>query len=154
MQIASYKATRPGLQALFSIGVRLWRSTAYSHSELVFSDGTCGSVSFLESTRLKSFELDPNKWDFAPVTVSPEFLVAHGFRNIQEYEAHARMWFDLRAGQKYNLLLLLAFVFPFTARWASRFGHVCSTGIGEALCLPEPWRLDPPLLHNTFSNTP
>ena len=136
MRIASYKGTRGGLAGLFNIGVRWWRSSAYSHTELVFSDGMCGSVSWMDNgVRLKAIELDPDRWDIVDIGEPVP-------------ERDARLWFILNRGRRYNLLLLLAFVLPFLARWAARLGHVCSTGIGEALQLPEAWRLDPALLHN------
>ena len=145
MKIASYKATRPGAAGLFNRAVRWWRSSAYSHNELVFSDGQCASFSWMDKgARIKTIELSPDKWDFVDVPADCD-------------EAAARAWFEARIAsqdrskRRYNLWLLLAFVLPFLARHAAKLGHVCSTGIADALGNPEPWRIDPALLHNLYS---
>lgn len=147
MKIASYKATRPGIAGLFNIGVRWWRASHYSHNELVFSDGRCASFSWLDhGARIKSIDLNPEKWDFAEVPAGID-------------EASARAWFESRIAsqdrrkRRYNVWLLVAFVLPFLARRAAKLGHVCSTGIAEALGHPEPWRIDPALLHALYAHT-
>lgn len=64
MKLALYKSTRPGLPGLYNRLVRWWTDSEYSHCELVFSDGMCGSSSWLDGgVRLKRIELDPDHWD-------------------------------------------------------------------------------------------
>lgn len=45
MKAAFYKATRPGLQGIYSRAVRWIDRGPYSHSEPVFSDGLSASAS-------------------------------------------------------------------------------------------------------------
>ena len=65
MKAAFYKATRPGLQGLYSRAARAVDRGPYSHCELVFSDGLSGSASYIDGgVRLKRIDFDPEHWDF------------------------------------------------------------------------------------------
>lgn len=128
MRAAFYKATRPGLQGLYSRAVREIDRGPYSHCELIFSDGMSGSASFIDGgVRLKHIDYDPAHWDF----IDPP---AH-------LELQARAWFEQHQGEPYDLLGNLRFVW-----WMVReapAGWFCSEALAAALGLREPWRLGP-----------
>lgn len=128
MQAAFYKATRPGLQGLYSRAVRCIDRGPYSHCELVFSDGMCGSASWVDGgVRLKRIDLDPDHWDI--LQLPPDL------------EAYARDWFECNAGAPYDLMGNVRFVFPFLPDSAD--GWFCSEAFGAALRWREPWRYGP-----------
>ncbi len=80
MQAAFYKATRPGLQGIYSRAVRWIDRGPYSHAELVFSDGLSASASWMDGgVRFKRIDYDPERWDFVTL---PDSL-----------EPQARAWF-------------------------------------------------------------
>jgi hypothetical protein len=92
MKLALYK----GRARLLNRLVSWWLSSPYSHAEIVFSDGMCGSSSGSDGgVRLKRFFLDPLKWDLI---------------DIEGDENQARAWFEAHAGEKYDFLGLLGFV--------------------------------------------
>ena len=92
MKLALYK----GRTRLFNRLVSWWLGSPYSHAEIVFSDGMCGSSSGSDGgVRLKQFFLDPLKWDVI---------------DIEGDELGARNWFSVYSGQKYDYLGLLGFV--------------------------------------------
>lgn len=128
MKIASYKGTRKGIQGIFNIGVRWWLAGSYSHTELVFSDGMCGSCSLIDhGVRLKHIDFSTDKWDF---------------EEVEGDEEYARKWFEDHTGEKYSILLLSSFVLKFLLRF-HKSGHVCSTAVGHALKRRNANRLDP-----------
>ena len=127
MRAAFYKATRPGLQGLYSRAVRWIDRGAYSHCELVFSDGLSGSASYIDGgVRLKRIDYDTERWDFVAL---PDSL-----------EPAARAWFELHHGEPYDLLGNLRFVF-FMVREGR--GWFCSEAMAAALGMREPWRFGP-----------
>lgn len=127
MKLASYKGTRPGIAALFSIGVRWWLSGQYSHTEIVFSDGMCGSSSWVDGgVRLKRIDITPEKWD--TITLNGD-------------EAKARAWYESHAGQKFDLIGLLGFVVRRGTQ--SRGKWFCSESCAAALGFTDPHRFDP-----------
>ena len=129
MRAAFYKATRPGLQGIYSRLVRWVDGPGrYSHCELIFADGMCGSASWMDGgVRLKRIDFDPANWDFIEI---PDHL-----------EPAARAWFDEHKGAGYDLLGNLRFVF-----WMVRESEkdwFCNEALSAALGHLEPWRLGP-----------
>ena len=128
MRAAFYKATRPGLQGIYSRAVRWIDRGPYSHCELIFSDGLSGSASYIDGgVRLKRIDYDPAHWDFIE-------LPAH-------LEPYARDWFERNAGAPYDLAGNVRFVLPWLPD--SQDGWFCSEAEAAALRLREPWRLGP-----------
>lgn len=128
MRAAFYKATRPGLQGIYSRAVRWIDRGPYSHCELIFSDGLSGSASYIDGgVRLKRIDYDPAHWDFIAL---PDHL-----------EPYARDWFERNAGAPYDLAGNVRFVLPWLPD--SERGWFCSEAEAAALRLREPWRLGP-----------
>lgn len=128
MRAAFYRATRPGVQGIYSRLVRLIDRGPYSHCELVFADGMSGSASFVDGgVRLKRIDYDDARWDF--INVPPEL------------EPAARAWFEAHQGAKYDLLGNLRFLFGLVRESRSRW--FCNEAMGAALGHIEPWRLGP-----------
>jgi hypothetical protein len=134
MILASFKGNRSGLAALFSIVVRWWLGGRYSHTELIFSDGLAGSSSAQDGgVRLKRITFDPDRWDFIEVDGD---------------EAKARQWFEDHAGQGFDYLGLLGFVWRRSTQVKARF--FCSESVAAALGFDEPHRMDPCTLPTIF----
>jgi hypothetical protein len=139
LRIASYKTNRPGFQGLFNRAVRWGLRIPYSHNELVFSDGVCGSCSFLDKgPRLKLIDLDPAHWDIrelAPV--------------YQAREVQARRWFEVEASRprpqriRYSLRLLWTYPFPWLPISVPDNEEVCCTAIMLALGIEHHRKYDP-----------
>lgn len=130
MHAAFYKGTRPGLQGIYSRGVRVIDRGPYSHCELVFSDGLSGSASYIDGgVRLKRIDYTehPEHWDFLAVPA--------------ELEAYARTWFEANEGVPYDLMGNVRFVLPWVSD--SETGRFCSEAFGAALRWREPWRYGP-----------
>ncbi len=128
MQAAFYKATRPGLQGIYSRAVRWIDRGPYSHSELVFSDGLSASASWMDGgVRFKRIDYDPERWDFVTL---PDSL-----------EPQARAWFAEHDGRSYDLIGNLSFLFPLIPH--SKRKWFCSEAIAAALGWAEPWRFGP-----------
>lgn len=128
MQAAFYKATRPGLQGIYSRAVQVIDHGPYSHCEIVFKDGVCGSASYIDhGVRIKRIEFDPAHWDFLDL---PDHL-----------EPYARDWFERNQGAPYDLLGNVRFVLPWIDD--SDTGWFCSEALGAALRWSEPWRYGP-----------
>lgn len=128
MRAAFYKATRPGLQGLYSRGVRWVDRGPYSHCELIFSDGMSASASWMDGgVRCKRIDYDPAHWDFIE-------LPAH-------LEPYARDWFERNDGAPYDLAGNLRFAFFMVSE--SPDGRFCSEALAAALGLREAWRLGP-----------
>ena len=128
MQLALYKATRPGLQGIYSRLARWIDGGPYSHCELVFSDGVSASASFIDGgVRFKQIDYDPAHWDFIDLPAN--------------MEAQAREWFEQHEGAGYDLIGNLTFVLWFIPHSKSRW--FCSEAVAAALGMPEPWRYGP-----------
>ena len=128
MKAAFYKATRPGLQGIYSRAVRFIDRGPYSHCELAFSDGLSASASYIDKgVRFKRIDYDPAHWDFMTL---PDAL-----------EDFARDWFRANEGAPYDLLGNVRFVLPIVP--ASSSGWFCSEAMAAALKLREPWRFGP-----------
>ena len=127
MKCAFFKATLPGVQGLYSRLVRWIDRGAYSHCELVFSDGMCASSSFLDhGVRFKRIEFDASRWDVVEICGN---------------EADARAWFNAHAGDPYDLIGTARFIFgaipPSQNKW------FCSEAVAAALGMRDPWRYGP-----------
>ena len=126
---AFYKATRPGLQGVYSRLVRLVDGGPYSHCELVFSDGLSASASYIDGgVRFKHIEYDPTHWDFISM---PNRL-----------EPLAYNWFVSHQGAKYDLAGNVRFVAPWAIRDA-KDRWFCSEAMAAAIGWEEPWRFGP-----------
>lgn len=129
MKLALYK----GQNRFISRLIRFWTQSPYSHCELVFSDGMCGSSHDLDrGVRLKKLELDPYEWDFFEVPGD---------------EVSARQWFEKNKGKPYDYVGLLWFVFPVKV---SPYRWTCSKAVMTALGYNDPWRFDPGILAAVF----
>ena len=130
MKATFYKGTRPGLQGIYSRAVRFIDRGAYSHCELVFSDGMSGSASYIDGgVRLKRIDYDEDHWDVIDL------------RADSAAEQYARDWFESNVGAPYDLAGNVRFVLPFLPD--SEAGWFCSEAMAAALRLKEPWRFGP-----------
>lgn len=128
MRAAFYKATRPGVQGLYSRAVRWIDRGPYSHCELVFSDGLSGSASYIDGgVRFKRIAYDNDHWDFIDLPDAAE--------------PFARDWFRANDGAPYDLMGNVRFVLPWLSD--SERGWFCSEALGAALGWKEPWRYGP-----------
>lgn len=135
MRVAFYKGRRKGWAGLFDAAVRWWTHGPYSHTEIVFSDGTAASSSFRDGgVRFKAIVFEPARWDF--VTVEAD-------------EHAARQWFRVHLGARYDVAGLFGFVWR-RSRGADR-RWFCSESTAAALGLRDPWRFDPNTLFAALS---
>lgn len=131
LKLALYKGTKPGIPGIYNRLVRWWTRSQYSHVEIVFSDGWCGSSSFQDGgVRLKQIDFKSENWDFVALPA--------------DLEAFARDWFRHHAGLKYDVLGNLQFILPFIP--SSRNRWFCSEAAGAALDLSMPEYYHPGLL--------
>lgn len=131
MVLASFKGNRPGIAGLFSIAVKWWLGGAYSHTELIFSDGVSGSSRSPDGgVFLKEVEYNKEDWDFL---------------QIDGDEQAARQWFIDHEGEDFDFLGLLGFVW--TRGLNRRRRWFCSEAVAAALGFQEPHRFDPCFLH-------
>lgn len=124
-RLAMYKGKGNPFNAL----VRFWDSGIYSHCELVFSDGLCGSASYQDGRKVRSkfINFNPDHWDFIELPARMEF--------------EARLFLQQTEGIKYDLLgQLRFFVSPFHGQ---RDKYWCSEWIAAALGMQDPWRYGP-----------
>ena len=128
MKVALYKGTRPGLQGIYSRITRWLDCGPYSHVELVFSDGTSASSSFIDGgVRFKTITYNPAHWDFIEV---PSYR-----------ENAARYWFREHCGQPYDLWGNVRFMFGFVRDSKSKW--FCSEAVMAALGYREAYRYGP-----------
>jgi len=126
MKLALFKGTRPGVAGLFSIACRWWLGGPYTHAELIFSDGMCGTSRSVEGgVVLRPLEFDPKDWDFFDVIGD---------------EAAARHWFEVHKGEGFDYLGLLAFVWRRDIHRPLMW--FCGEAISASLGVREPWRFD------------
>jgi hypothetical protein len=139
MQAAFYKGTKPGLAALFDIGVHEWEEGHYAHAVLIFSDGRSASSTYLGDgvaiSPAGAIDFDAADWDFIDLT---------GFD-----EAAALQWFEAHVGAKYDTLGDAHFVVGFIKH--SKGKYFCSEAVGEALGFRQAWRFDPNGLYCALS---
>lgn len=125
MKVAFYK----GKKRLFNKLVSWWTRGPYSHCELVFSDGTSASSSFVDGgVRYKHILYNNDHWDF--IELGQQFD-----------EQKAREWFDAHEGCAYDVLGIAGFV----VRAIGDDGHkyFCNESILNALGISQGWRFDP-----------
>lgn len=126
--MAFYKGTHAGIKGLYNRIVRLWTRGRYSHVEVVFSDGICGSASFVDGgVRYKRIGFDPSKWDFVELPA--------------ELEPLARRYFDDHNGEGYDVMGNVRFLIGFLPD--SRRRKFCSEAAAEAIGLEDGWRFEP-----------
>lgn len=131
-RIAFYKGTHAGIKGCYNRLVRWWTRGPYSHVEVVFSDGLCGSASYIDGgVRYKRMDFDQAKWDILPLPVG--------------WEAEARRYFDAHEGEGYDLLGNLHFLLGFVSDDRGR--KFCSEAAAEALGLQQGWRFEPNALY-------
>lgn len=135
MKVAFYKGTRSGLAGLYSIGVKSWTRSKYSHAEIVFSDGMAASSSFADGgVRFKHIDFDPAKWDFIEITGD---------------ESKARKWFVSHEGKAYDIIGNVGFVIGLIRDGSDKWS--CAESIAAALGYLEPWRFSPAILYSACS---
>lgn len=128
MRAALYKATRPGIQGLYSRAARFVDRGPYSHCELIFTDGLSASASYIDKgVRIKRIDYDPEHWDFVDLV---------GFD-----EKAARAWFEAHQGEPYDLPGNLQFIVWFVPAGYGKW--FCSEAIMEALGFQDSWRFGP-----------
>lgn len=128
MRVALYKATRPGLQGLYSRITRWIDHGPYSHCEIVFSDGMSASSSYIDGgVRFKIITYNPEHWDFIEV---PDYL-----------EACSRNWFREHNGEPYDLWGNVRFAFGFARE--SNGAWFCSEAVMAALGYQDAYRYGP-----------
>jgi hypothetical protein len=133
---AFYRGTHTGLPGLYNRAVRRWTRSAYSHVEIVFSDGVAASSSYMDGgVRFKQIGFSSDDWDFVDL---PSWL-----------EPGARAWFQLHEEDKYDLLGNLHFVLSPVGNDKDRW--FCSEAAAAALGFPDPGRYDPGTLFSAFS---
>lgn len=135
MKIAFYKIIKPGFAGIYSIAVRLFTGSPYSHCELIFSDGRSGSASYLDGgVRFKAIEFDDTHWDFIEIPDS--------------FEANALDWFATHKGEGYDLLGNIKFLFGMISQDKKKW--FCSEAIAAALGIDDGWRYSPALLFSAL----
>jgi hypothetical protein len=127
MKIALYKGKRGGFAGAFDASVRWWTRGAYSHVELIFSDGLSASASSRDGgVRFKDIEYHPDRWDII---------------EIEADEEYARAFFEQRLGLGYDYFGLFGFV------WRPHSGSAllwfCSEIVMGALKFDDPWQFNP-----------
>lgn len=111
--------------------IRWWDNGPYSHCELLFTDGLCGTAWLNGGVLLRARKFKAGEWDFVE-------LPAH-------MEPAARKWFEEHKGKSYDFLGLLRFVFDFLR--PSRDKWICSRACSDALGMTDGWRQGPNGLH-------
>lgn len=132
MKIAFYK----GHGRVYDKLVKWWTKGSYSHVEVLFSDGYSASASSRDGgIRFKKIKYNPERWDFVEVDCP---------------EQEVQLWFTLRAGEKYDYIGLLGFLWrPISGRDKLWF---CSEAIAASLGYKDSWRYCPNTLYSTLIN--
>ena len=176
MLLATYVATRPGIQGINNKLIRLRLDTDMTHNELVFED--CDGVDDLMPDLTTKIDSEGKLWcassviaeklpDFSPVR--PGGFGGVRFKRIDIYNGNwltiklpfsrekriqAAKWFKDNQGAYYDYPLIAEYVsWALSKEQAS--AYICSEAIAASLGLKEPFRINPPNLHNTidFLNT-
>lgn len=136
LRAAFYRGTHAGLPGLYNRAVRRWTRSAFSHVEIVFSDGQSASASYMDGgVRFKRIAYTSGDWAFVDL---PPWL-----------ERQARDWFDFHEGDGYDLLGNLHFVLSPVGDDKDRW--FCSEAVAAALGFPDPPRYDPGTLHSALT---
>lgn len=176
MLLASYIGVRPGLQGINNRLISYRLKTKITHNELVFED--CDGVDDLMPDLTTKIDSEGKLWcassaiaeklpDFSPVR--PEGFGGVRFKRIDIYNGNwltiklpfsrekrieAAKWFKNNQGAYYDYPLIAEYVsWALSKEQAS--AYICSEAIAASLGLKEPFRFNPPNLHNTidFLNT-
>jgi hypothetical protein len=110
--------------------VRLWERGPYSHGELIYSDGTAASASFMDGgVRFKAIDFNPDNWDFVTL---PAYL-----------ETLSRQWFRNHEHDGYDLIGQFRFIVaPVT--WGNGDDNWwCTEAMAASLGMADPWRYGP-----------
>ena len=168
MKLASYKSTRPGLQGLGNIAIRLRLRGPYSHSEVVFEagdgvdhlmpDGTCApdANGALWCASSVAFERLP-PWSrrramrsggvrFKRIVINPDHWDVLPYRRDP---VAAAQWFVDNEGSLYDWQLIIGFLVWFIPEKPGRVN--CSEACAAAGGYGDAWRLDPCSLHKIVS---
>lgn len=131
MRLALLKHPLPGIrhQLAHRLGAAIDHSL-YSHSNLVFTNGSSGSAWADGGVQLKRVEYDPDHWDFYTL---PSCL---------EPKAHA--WFTWNTGKAYDRCGVLRFGIPLLQESPEKF--FCHEAIATALGWSDAWRYGPGML--------
>lgn len=131
MYAAFYKGVRPGINGIYNLLIKGWTRGKYSHVEIVFSDGTSASSSFLDGgVRFKYIDFSGGNWDLLKLD--------------QFDELSARRWFAQHDGQRYDLFGVGRFIVGFVGETKKRW--FCSEAVAEALGFKDSWRFEPNIL--------
>ena len=93
--------------------------------ELLFSDGTCFSSSYLDGgTRFKKIDLKPGRWRRVAVRL-----------NGPVQETALRAWCEERIGREYDWLGIIGFALPGRIQDSGKCycSEVCAAGLREVL---------------------
>ena len=167
MKVALYKGKRGGFAGAFDAAVRWWTRGAYSHVELVFSDGMAASSSTRDGgVRFKRIDFKPDQWDFVELKVDEEQLrasilarleqeadlrrriadklarafIAHSLNQVFD-EEYARAFFEECKGLGYDYFGLFGFIWRPGSGVSRRW--FCSEAVAAALGYRDPWRFCP-----------
>ncbi len=176
MLLASYIGTRPGLQGLNNKLISFRLKTGITHNELVFED--CDGVDDLMPDKTTKIDNENRLWCASSVIAEklPDFspVRAGGFGGVRfkrinlyngnwifikvpvsrEIKYQAANWFKNKQGAYYDYPLIAEYIsWALSKEQAS--AYICSEAIAASLGLKEPFRFNPPNLHNTidFLNT-
>lgn len=164
MLLASYKSTRPGLQGLANVLIRLRLGGIYSHCELVFQPGDGVDHLMPDGTTAP----DDNGALWCVSSVAAERLPAHSPRRagrvggvrfkritldparwhyipVQRNALLAAAVARRLEGAPYDWQLIAGYVAWLIPHKASRF--TCSELVAACLAHPDPHRFDPCVLH-------
>lgn len=136
--LASYKATAPGWHSVISATIRRFTRSQYSHSEICVGNPfdapvPCLSSSGLEGgVRVKTMQLNPAKWDIAPLP----WICAQDVHDFYQRER----------GCGYDFAGVARFALPWLVR-PSRKRWFCSELAAAVAGYAEPWRFSPADLH-------
>ena len=170
MLLASYKSTRPGIQGLANVLIRMRLGGIYSHCELVFQpgdgvdhlmpDGTTapdenGALWCVSSVAAERLPASSKRRAgrlggvrFKRITLTPaHWDVVPVSRNPETAAILARQL----EGAPYDWQLIAAFVAWFLPHKAS--GFTCSELVAALLRHPDPNRFDPCVLHAAHATT-
>lgn len=127
-QAKFYKGTRPGMPGVYNRLVRAWERGPFSHCELLFSDNTSASASFMDhGVRRKPIQYREADW----VTIDLP----------GELEVAAEAWFKRHDGESYDLMGNLHLVIGFLPE--ARGKKFCSEALMAALGIEHAWRMGP-----------
>ena len=136
--LASYKATRPGLNGLINRGIRLLDRAKYSHTEICIGNPLTGVAKCYSSSgedggvRMKEMRLSPEKWDVLHLPFVSDTDVTGYFLQT--------------AGEGYDYLGVGRFALPWLLR-EHPTRHFCSEWAMAVAGVKDAWRYGPQAAH-------